>query len=155
MSRARLNSGQMHSILVAWETFYLEPFTRSTVVKSLKRLVLTGAALLALTGIPFASAAESAPPPPAPATADPDAPPDAAALQRLARRALFEATGVRPHVGPVILKEKLADGSWLVEVTLESGRPVRGRLYRHRRRFRIVVDRRDLFSPEQTVKIVK
>ena len=76
-------------------------------------------------------------------------------LQRLARRALFEATGVRPHVGPVIVKKKLPDGSWLVDVTLESGRPVKGRLYRHRRRFRIAIDRRDLFSPEHTVKIVK
>ena len=76
-------------------------------------------------------------------------------LQRLARRALFEATGVRPRVGPVIVKDKLADGSWLVDVTLENGRLVPGRLYRHRRRFRIAIDRRDLFSPERTVKIVK
>ena len=76
-------------------------------------------------------------------------------LQRLARRALFEATGVRPRVGPVIVKDKLADGSWLVDVTLESGRQVKGRLYRNRRRFRITIDRRDLHSPEQTIKIVK
>ena len=81
--------------------------------------------------------------------------PDAEALRKLARRALFEATGRRMHVGPVELKEKLADGSWRVLVTLEDGRQVSGRLYRNRKRCHIAVDRRELFAPEQTIKIVK
>ena len=76
-------------------------------------------------------------------------------LQKLARRAVFDVTGIRMHVGPVILRERLSDGSWLVDVTLEDGRMVRGRLYRNRRRYRIAVDVRDLYSREQTIKIVK
>jgi len=81
--------------------------------------------------------------------------PNAESLRRLARRALLDAAGVRMHVGPVTVKEKLADGSYLVEVTLESGRRVKGRLFRNRRRYRITVDRRDLFAPEKTVVIKK
>ena len=81
--------------------------------------------------------------------------PNAAALQRLARRALLDAAGKRMHTGPVILKEKLTDGSYLVDVTLEDGRKVKGRLFRNRKRYRITVDRRDLFSPEKTVVIKK
>lgn len=76
-------------------------------------------------------------------------------LQRLARRALFEVTGIRMRVGPVILGERLPDGSCLVLVTLENGRMVRGRLFRRRRLFRIAVDGRDLFATEQTIEIVK
>ena len=81
--------------------------------------------------------------------------PNAESLRRLARRALLDAAGVRMHVGPVTLKEKLADGSYLVDVTLEDGRRVKGRLFRDRRRYRITVDRRDLFAPEKTVVIKK
>lgn len=81
--------------------------------------------------------------------------PNAAALQRLARRALLDAAGTRMHTGPVIIREKLADGSYLVDVTLEDGRKVKGRLFRNRKRYRITVDRRDLFSPEKTVVIKK
>ena len=82
-----------------------------------------------------------------------DAFPDAAMLQRLARRALMDATGRRMHTGPVELREKLADGSWRVWVTLEDGRRVSGRLYRNRRRWHITVDRRELFAPEQVIQI--
>ena len=53
------------------------------------------------------------------------------------------------------IREKLADGSYLVDVTLEDGRKVKGRLFRNRKRYRITVDRRDLFSPEKTVVIKK
>lgn len=84
-----------------------------------------------------------------------DVMPDAAALQKLARRALLDATGRRMHVGPVELKEKLSDGSWRVLVTLEDGRQVSGRLYRNRKRYHIAVDRRELFAPEQTIQIIK
>lgn len=92
---------------------------------------------------------------PSPRSGSVETMPDAAALQKLARRALFEATGRRMHVGPVELKEKLADGSWRVWVTLEDGRRVSGRLYRNRKRYHIAVDRRELFAPEQTIQIVK
>jgi len=118
-------------------------------VKSTDILVLAGVALLALCGTPAAAEHGGAPPP----AGSENEFPDAEALRKLARKALWEATGVRMHVGPVILRQKLADGSWLVDVTLEDGRLVRGRLYRHRRRYRIAVDRRDLYSPE--IKIVK
>ena len=97
------------------------------------------------------------PPPPAPPRDlrnDPPLP-DAAMLQKLARRALMNVTGVRMRVGPVILRERLPDGSWLVDVTLENGRMIRGRLYRNRRRYRIAVEARDLYSQEQTIQIVK
>lgn len=109
------------------------------------------AALLTLCGAP--AAAEESRTPVAPPTAAAETLPDAAALQRLAKKAIWETTGIRMHVGPVILREKLADGSWLVDVTLESGRMVKGRLYRNRRRYHIAIDRRDLYSPE--IKIVK
>jgi hypothetical protein len=79
--------------------------------------------------------------------------PDAQMLQRLARRAVFEATGVRMRVGPVILRERLPDGSYLVLVTLENGRMIRGRLFRRKRLYRIAVDRRDFFATE--IEIVK
>ncbi|MBQ9501911.1 MAG: hypothetical protein IJU70_07130 [Lentisphaeria bacterium] len=107
-------------------------------------------AALALCGFVLFSAPSE--PGKAPAASDL---PDAAALQRLARRALLDAAGTRMHTGPVILKEKLADGSYLVDVTLEDGRKVKGRLFRNRKRYRITVDRRDLFSPEKTVVIKK
>lgn len=109
-----------------------------------------------------APAPVTAPAPAAPATAPAPAPavdplPDAKTLQHLARRAVFEATGVRMRVGPVILREKLPDGSCLVYVTLENGRRIRGRLFRRRRLYRIAVDRRDFFAVEveHTVEIVK
>ena len=111
------------------------------------------AAVLCCLGFSAASAEQEKTPAPAP-SAESELP-NAAALQRLARRALLDAAGVRMHTGPVILKEKLADGSYLVDVTLEDGRKVRGRLFRNRKRFRITVDRRDLFSPEKTVIIKK
>jgi len=97
--------------------------------------------------------AEVAPAPvqaPAPAV---DPVPDAQMLQRLARRAVFEATGIRMRVGPVILRERLPDGSYLVSVTLENGRMIRGRLFRRKRLYRIAVDRRDFFATE--IEIVK
>ena len=81
--------------------------------------------------------------------------PGPAELQVLARRALRDATGRRTRPGPVELGKRLADGSYLVTLTLEDGRRVSGRLYRDRMRFRIAVDRRELFSPETTVKIQK
>ena len=124
---------------------------------------------LFLTAAPaILAAAETAPavPPPAPVTAAVPAPaaepapapavdplPDAQKLQHLARRAVFEATGVRMRVGPVILRERLPDGSYLVYVTLENGRRVRGRLFRRKRLYRIAVDRRDFFVTE--IEIVK
>ena len=115
---------------------------------------------------PAAPAAPAAPPaapaPAAPAVAPEPAPapavdplPDAQKLQHLARRAIFEATGIRMRVGPVIIREKLPDGSYLVYVTLENGRRIRGRLFRRRRLYRIAVDRRDFFTVEHTVEIVK
>lgn len=79
--------------------------------------------------------------------------PGPAELQVLARRALRDATGRRTRPGPVELGKRLADGSYLVTITLEDGRRVSGRLYRDRMRFRIAVDRRELFSPETTVRI--
>ena len=130
-------------------------------MKSMRLVIVAGAAALAAAGTSFAA---EPPPPAAPAPVvqpapivppAPDALPDAATLQRLARRAVWEATGVRMYVGPVILREKLADGSWLVDVILENGRPIRGRLYRHRRRYKIALDRRDLFIREQKIQIVK
>ena len=124
----------------------------------MRRIIFAGAAALILAGSLSAEEAQTPSPAPVPAPAAqpaPDALPDAATLQRLARRAIQELTGIRMHVGPVILKEKLADGSWLVDVTLEDGRRVKGRLYRHRRRYRIAVDRRDFFAREQTIEIIK
>ena len=114
---------------------------------------ILAAAVLSCLIFPAAAAEQEKAPAPAP-SAESDLP-NAAALQRLARRALLDAAGTRMHTGPVILKEKLADGSYLVDVTLEDGRKVRGRLFRNRKRFRITVDRRDLFSPEKTVIIKK
>ena len=109
--------------------------------------------VLALTCSPLLGAEKGEENPPVAAAETPL--PSAAALQKLARKALAEATGRRMHVGPVTLREKLADGSWLVDITLEDGRQVKGRLYRSRRRFRIAVDLRDLFSLEKNIKIVK
>ena len=78
--------------------------------------------------------------------------PDAETSRILARRALRDA-GWRMHPGPVELGERLSDGSYMVVITLEDGRRVSGRLYKDRMRFRIAVDRRELFSPETTVRI--
>lgn len=116
---------------------------------------LTFAIVAAEQGNPPVSKPAATPAPvPAPApSAEPL--PDAAALRRLARRAIQDAAGVRMQVGPVTLKEKLADGSYLVDVMLEDGRRVKGRLFRNRQRYRITVDRRDLFSREKTVVIQK
>ena len=103
---------------------------------------------------PAAVPAVAPAPEPAPAPAV-DPIPDAQKLQHLARRAIFEATGIRMRVGPVILRERLPDGSYLVYVTLENGRRIKGRLFRRRRLYRIAVDRRDFFTVEHTVEIVK
>ena len=81
--------------------------------------------------------------------------PNAAALQRLARRAITNATGLRMKTGPVTLKEKLSDGSFLVDVMLENGRKVKGRLYRDRLRYKIAIDRKDFYSTEKTIIIKK
>ncbi len=73
-------------------------------------------------------------------------------LQRLAASAL-RRTGVRSrHNGPVKLGKQLADGSFIVSITLEDGRSVSGRLFRDRMRYRITIDKRDLFSHEIVVK---
>lgn len=126
-------------------------------MKNTKYLVFAASAALLFAGA--LSAAESAAPSvsPAPPAARPAAEelPDAATLQKLARRAVWDAVGVRMHVGPVILRSKLPDGSWLVDVILENGRPIRGRLYRHRRRYRIALERSDFFVREQTIRIEK
>ena len=81
--------------------------------------------------------------------------PNAAALQRLARRAITNATGLRMKTGPVTLKEKLSDGSFLVDVMLENGRKVKGRLYRDRLRYKRAIDRKDFYSTEKTIIIKK
>ena len=123
-------------------------------MKSARPVFCVCAAALTL----FFSSAPAAerPAPPAAAPASEELPlPDAAGLQRLARRALLEVTGRRMLVGPVTLRAKLADGSWLVLLTLENGRQVRGRLYRHKRRYRIAVEVQDLYAAEQTVTIVR
>ena len=140
-------------------------------------MLVAGASLLPLSAAPVPATAPDHPAPPPPAAVSPaetiqtpvpvpapaaapsprsgsvDVMPDAAALQKLARRALSDATGRRMHVGPVELKEKLSDGSWRVLVTLEDGRQVSGRLYRNRKRYHIAVDRRELFAPEQVIQI--
>lgn len=79
--------------------------------------------------------------------------PGAEELRRLAVRALRDATGRKMRVGPVEVGERLADGSFMVVLTLEDGRRISGRLFRDRMRFRIAADRRELFSPETTVRI--
>ena len=124
-------------------------------MKSTKHLVFAASAALLFAGA--LSAAEGDAPSAPPPAAQPEAEklPDAATLQRLARRAVWEAVGVRMRVGPVILRSKLPDGSWLVDVTLENGRMIRGRLYRRRRLYKIALDRRDFFVREQKIQIVK
>ena len=65
---------------------------------------------------------------------------DVAAVNRVVDRMAEHLSGHRLH---------------LAVEKLEDGRKVRGRLFRNRKRFRITVDRRDLFSPEKTVIIKK
>lgn len=69
-------------------------------------------------------------------------------LRRLAASALRKLGAGYRHLGPVNLGRKLADGSYIVFVTLENGRQVPGRLYRDRRRYKISIDARNLFADE-------
>ena len=73
-------------------------------------------------------------------------------LNRLARAALRKAGVENRTPGPVELVKKLSDDSFIISITLESGRRVSGRLFRDRNRYKITIDKRDLFSNEIIIK---
>ena len=78
--------------------------------------------------------------------------PDAATLKRAADRALRDI-GVRARSAGVELDEPLSDGSRLVTVHLEHGRPAQGRLYRDRLRWKISLDRRSLWDADRVIVV--
>lgn len=78
--------------------------------------------------------------------------PDAATLKRAADRALRDI-GVRARSAGVELDEPLSDGSRLVTVHLENGRPAQGRLYRDRLRWKISLDRRSLWDADRVIVV--
>ncbi|MDD3886039.1 MAG: hypothetical protein PHI35_04140 [Victivallaceae bacterium] len=74
-------------------------------------------------------------------------------LKKLARSALRDAGLADEKPGGVTICGNFPDGSFAVAVMLASGRQVSGRLYLDRQRWRIAVDRTELYSRETIVKI--
>lgn len=122
-----------------------------------KRFIIFGAlALICIAGAFFAgrlySRKQGAAPENFARSAETNELPSPEQLKRLASTALRKAGAEQRHAGPVKLERKLSDDSYIVSITLENGRSVSGRLFRDRRRYKISIDERDLFSDEIIIK---